>query len=550
MFRFCTIITVVFLSFTFQAASQHKVMFSNNYPPYNFTDEKGELVGFNVDILKAIINLYNADIEIKGESWITINQALENGNIQAIGGTHYPGSYDNNHIYCRSTINTSHCFLYNTNYIKKFSLETLRTEKKPQVALWRNDVLSHYILSINPSTQFIFVNNYTELLTSLERKDVTCIIAQRVGAMYFASTLNKDYIRTSNHRILERNMGFKVSKNNPELAEVINNGLEVLLSNGEYQKIYEKWIEPYNEDKNAWQQYLRYILFASILVIILIMLLLFINQVLQKRVRTKTKDLQQQLDVNAKIMAELEQEKERAEESDKMKSAFLANMSHEIRTPMNGILGFTDLLETQAYSAEEQLQFIGVIKQSGNRMLSTINNIIDVSKLESGGEKIKIEPVNIKGIVIELFSFFENEARSNNLELIGNTDDIIELSTFYTDEYKLNSILTNLIKNALKFTKKGFVKMECTLSETKADFKIIDSGIGIAKEKQKAIFNQFVQADFSHSSGFEGSGLGLSITKGYIELLKGSISMTSEPNKGTTFFFTIPNLKDELIKAK
>ena len=280
------------------------------------------------------------------------------------------------------------------------------------------------------------------------------------------------------------------------------------------------------------------------------MLLLFVNQVLQKRVRTKTKDLQQQLDVNAKIMTELEQEKERAEESDKMKSAFLANMSHEIRTPMNGILGFTDLLETQAYSAEEQLQFIGVIKQSGNRMLNTINNIIDVSKLESGGEKIKIDPVNIKGIVAELFSFFENEARSNGLELLGNTNDIIDLNTFYTDEYKLNSILTNLIKNALKFTKNGFVKIECKLSETKADFKIIDSGIGIPIEKQEAIFNQFVQADFSHSSGFEGSGLGLSITKGYIELLKGEISMNSEPNKGTTFFFSIPNLKDELNQTE
>ena len=540
MFRIASI-SLFILFFSIQAKPQHKVMFSDHYPPYNFTTENGELTGFNIDILKAIIDLYELEIEINGNTWDIINQALMKGDIQAIGGTHYPGSTDNDYIYTRSAINTSHCFLYNKNFHKRFSLEKLRSIQKPLVALWKNDVLLHYILSINPSTQFIFVNNYEELLNRLEREDVTCVIAQRVGAMYYADKLGKDHIRTSNHRILELNMGFKVSKDAPELAAVINNGLEVLISNGQYQLIYDKWIKTYNEDKNDWQDYLKYILMVSILVVAIIMLLLFANQVLQKRVRNKTKDLQQQLSLNAQIMQELEQQKQRAEESDIMKSAFLANMSHEIRTPMNGILGFTDLLESQEYSREEQLQFISVIKQSGNRMLSTINNIIDVSKLEAGAEKIKITKVDVMEILTELLHFFEHEANSKGLQLNIVENNPSNPNEFYTDEYKLNSILTNLIKNALKFTKKGFVKIDLTLSHKQAKFTIEDSGIGISTEKQEAIFNQFVQADSSHSSGFEGSGLGLSITKGYVDLLQGTIRMESRLNKGTIFYVSIPN---------
>lgn len=551
--RIIFFILLVFTMFCINKTSaESKVMFSNNYPPFNHLDENGELTGFNIDILKAIIELYDTEIEISGDKWNTINSALANGDIQAIGGAHYPGIPDNEYIYTRSVINTSHCFLFNKKHIKNFSLELLRTNPKPLVALWKNDVLEHYILSLNPNTQLIVVDNYKELVSALDRQDVTCIIAQRIGGMYYANKLGKDYIAASSHRILERNMGFKISKNNPELADILNNGLEIIMSNGTYNFIYNKWIEDFNKDDNEWQNYLKYVLLGGIVLSILILLLLFANQVLQTKVRKKTKDLQQQLMLNSQIMRELEDQKKKAEESEKMKSAFLANMSHEIRTPMNGILGFTELLKSQEYSKEEQLQFISVIQQSGFRMLSTINNIIDVSKLESGAEKMKISEVNITEILNELLVFFTPEANSKRLKL-----DIRQLGTeptdhFFTDEYKLNSILTNLIKNALKFTNKGFIKVEYSITENEANFTITDTGIGIPKDKQDTIFGEFIQANASNSSGFEGSGLGLSITKGYVELLNGEIKLESETNKGTSLYVRIPNsakqaaLEDEI----
>lgn len=241
-------------------------MFSNAYPPYNYLNEEGELVGFNMDILNAISDLYEEiDIELNSETWAIINKELENKTIQAIGGVHYSGSLENNYFYTRSSINTSHCFLYNTKNHNKFSLEFLRTKKEPLVALWKNDVLVHYILSINPSTKFLYVKNYIDLINSIDREDVTCVFGQRIVSKYYAEKEGGDYVMSLYHRILERNMGFKVSKELPELAEIINNGLEVILANGKYQQIYDKWIADYDKGHESLLNYIKYILFIAIL---------------------------------------------------------------------------------------------------------------------------------------------------------------------------------------------------------------------------------------------------------------------------------------------
>ena len=524
--------------------AQHEIMFSDNYPPYNYLNNEGKLVGFNVDILNAIKDIYKEDVFINSGEWYTINRALNNNEIDAIGGIHYPGSLDPNFIYTRPAINTSHCFLYNSNFHNKFSLEYVRTTKEPLIAMWKNDVLIRYVQSINPSAKFLFVTNYTDFINALDREDVTCIFGQRICAMYYAKSSYKDYVKPLNHRILERSMGFKVSKENPELAAILNNGLEVILANGEYQKIFDNSLAEYDEINNNWRIYLKYITLIGGLSLVILIFLIIVNRVLQNRVRTKTKDLREQLALNSQIMEELEEQKNKAEESDKIKTAFLANMSHEIRTPMNGILGFADLLKNTDYSSEKHSKFISIIQQSGHRMLDTINNIIEVSKLESGLEKPIIKAVPIKEIIRELRNFFHPEATLKGLSFVFKEKDSTLNQPFYTDEYKLNSILTNLIKNALKFTKKGSIEVSYSLHNGYAEFWIKDTGIGISKDKQASIFEQFVQADYSHTSGFEGSGLGLSISKGYDHFLKGHIKLESEPAKGSTFYVRIPNSID------
>ena len=534
---FALILFVITLQKSF---AQYEVMVSTDYPPYNYLNEKGELVGFNIDILNAIKNLYSVDIKVTGSNWQTANNFLEEGKIHAIAGAHFPGSPDNEYNYTRSIIQTSHCFIYNRKYRNKISIDEIRTTQDPLIVLWKNDVLIHYVHSINPNAKFIFVNNYEALLNELEKEEVTAAFSQKIISLFYANKLNRKYIQKGNEEILERNMGFKISKNASELTTILNNGLEVIMSNGEYKTIYDKWIKDYNTN-NPWQHFIKYLILAGIIASTIIVVLLAFNYVLKIRVRKKTADLHQQLELNTTITKELEKQKYKAEQSDKMKSAFLANMSHEIRTPMNGILGFTDLLKGHDYPIDEQQHFIELIQQSGRRMLNTINNIIEISKIESGVETLNLSEVKIENIIQELYNFFAPEAKMKGLELRIKRNKTTTNELFFTDSYKFNSIVTNLIKNALKFTQKGSITIEYFISDEKIDLLVSDTGIGISPEKQIEIFNYFVQADTSHSSRFEGSGLGLSISKEYTKMLKGKIWVESEIDRGSTFYVTIPN---------
>lgn len=542
------LICVIVFTNCYYLNAQYKIGVSNNYPPFNYIDNNGDLTGFNIDMLDAINSLYNNQIEIVTGDWQTLNHMLKTGQIDGISGAHYPGYPDNKHIYTRSIVNTSHCFFYNSKFQDEINIEMLRTMKDPVVALWKNEILMRYLLSVNPSTKFVFANNYNNLIQLLDDKNTTCAIAQRIRGKFHSAQRGTDYILNTSHRILERNMGFMLSPNKIELAAIINNATEVLLANGEYQEIYNKWLADYDKEPDELHAYWKYIILIGSSVITIFLLLIIINQILKSRVRSKTKDLLHQLDLNAEIMKELSRQKNMAEQSDKMKSAFLANMSHEIRTPMNGILGFAELLKTQEYSKKEELQFVNIIQQSGDRMLSTINNIIDISKIESGNEEALIKKVDVAKIISELHDFFMIEAKEKGIELIVNAEIKTPEVDFYSDMYKLTAILTNLIKNAIKFTNKGYVKVDYTLDTNKLKIVVSDTGIGIAPEKQKAIFDYFVQADHSHSSGYEGSGLGLSITRGYVELLNGTISTESAPAKGTAFTLNLPNLKPKNTK--
>ncbi|MFQ6610019.1 MAG: PAS domain S-box protein, partial [Fidelibacterota bacterium] len=245
-----------------------------------------------------------------------------------------------------------------------------------------------------------------------------------------------------------------------------------------------------------------------------------------------------------KAEEDLKKALEKAQESDRLKSAFLANMSHEIRTPMNGILGFTDLLKAPNLTGDEKDECIQIIEKSGNRMLNTINDIVDISKIEAGMIEVEKSEVSVNNILEGLYNFFVREAGEKGLELKYNPSLSDTESRIVTDQHKLEGILTNLIKNAVKFTEKGSITFGCTLKDTEnekcLEFYVTDTGIGIPADIIDAIFNRFEQADMGIARAFEGSGLGLAISKSYVEMLGGSIWVESEEGKGSTFSFTIP----------
>ena len=271
--------------------------------------------------------------------------------------------------------------------------------------------------------------------------------------------------------------------------------------------------------------------------------LLHIVQVTQnqsEKLKDANENLKQEIDRKENIQRELQNAKEKAEESDRLKSAFLANMSHEIRTPMNGILGFAQLLDKQDISREKQQEFINHIQKSGERLLATVNDLIDISRIETGQIEVSHEIINLNQEIVDIVNFFTTEANGKGID-IGVKDKLPGYEArIKTDQMKFSSVLRNLIKNAIKYTEHGSIAIGCKREGQYIRFYVADTGIGIPEDRQDAIFNRFVQADIADTRAYEGSGLGLSIARSYIELLGGKIWVESIEGQGSTFYFNLP----------
>ncbi len=253
------------------------------------------------------------------------------------------------------------------------------------------------------------------------------------------------------------------------------------------------------------------------------------------------------VDVTPRIRAtaELIKAKEAAEKADHLKSAFLANMSHEIRTPMNSILGFSQLLNKKRLSEEKRAQYHSIIQTNGKALLNLLDDIIDISKIESDQITVLKSAFNLNQLLDELYTLY-----SYTIDKMAGRDITFKLqkawkddeSFFYSDRERLQQVLNNLLGNAFKFTKNGCIEFGYEkISDKFIRFFIKDSGIGLDPEKIEIVFNRFQQADNSITREFGGTGLGLAISKGLVEKLGGNIWVDSEPGKGAVFYFTLPN---------
>ncbi len=245
------------------------------------------------------------------------------------------------------------------------------------------------------------------------------------------------------------------------------------------------------------------------------------------------------------IEFELIRAKEKAEENEKLKSSFLANMSHEIRTPMNGILGFTELLKNLKLTGEEQQEFIQIIEKSGTRMLSIINDIINISKIESQQAEVSISDTNINEQIDYIYHFFKQEADQKKLHISVKSGLTPDKAFTRTDGEKIYAVLTNLVKNAIKFTQSGSIEFGYNVKGDFFEFYVKDTGPGIPDEQKEIIFERFRQGNGTSKHNHEGAGLGLSISKAYVEMLGGKIWVKNNngndgDTSGVTFLFTIP----------
>jgi len=241
--------------------------------------------------------------------------------------------------------------------------------------------------------------------------------------------------------------------------------------------------------------------------------------------------------------------KNKAEESDRLKTAFLNNMSHEIRTPLNGIMGFTDLICEPGVTDELRQHYSSIINRNGNQLISIIDDIINIATIEAGQEVLHEDVSNVNTILDDLFNLFKEKVDLGKISFHYPTKLDEAQTSVVIDDTKLTQILTNLIRNAIKFTEKGAIEFGCELLNESLKFWVKDTGIGIPAEFHELIFDRFRQVNPDPEKLYGGNGLGLAISKAYIELMDGKIWVESSPGNGSCFFFTIP-FKSAMSESK
>ncbi len=268
----------------------------------------------------------------------------------------------------------------------------------------------------------------------------------------------------------------------------------------------------------------------------------------RKRAEQELKDKNEEYEVLNEELRQTNEElvyaKEKAEQSDRLKTAFLNNLSHEIRTPLNAICGFSQRLNKPALSVEKRNSFISIIRNSSDQLLSIVSDILTISSLETRQEQLYIDKVYINEIIINTLANFRQQGINQNISIYAKQPLSDKQSFVYTDHTKVTQILAALLSNALKFTHEGSVEfgynLKSDIQPAEIEFYVKDTGIGISKVLHQKIFNHFRQVETGLAKKYGGTGLGLSIAQGFVELLGGKIWVDSEPGKGSTFYFTIP----------
>lgn len=261
------------------------------------------------------------------------------------------------------------------------------------------------------------------------------------------------------------------------------------------------------------------------------------NSVLDEKVRERTHEL-------VRKNVELDAAREKAESSERLKTSFINNISHEIRTPLNGILGFGQILTDPLLKEEEKAEYLHIMNESSERLISTVTNFMEISIISSGNQEVIKAEFKPEFVLNDLKGHFKGICDRKNINLSVSLPPEAGSQKIYTDKELLFKILRHLLDNAIKFTDRGgFIIMGFEVRESEFLFYVKDTGKGISEDGKQSIFKRFMQEDNSYTRGYEGCGIGLSISTGLIELLGGTIWVDSEKGKGSTFFFTVPILQ-------
>ena len=489
--------------------------------PYGYFNEEGKYVGILPDMQLEIEKQLNIKFKHKYfQTWDSIIKYTQTHNDFIVVGI---AQTPRREKYLKFTSTLTRLPYIILTYSKS-GINRLEDLEEKKIAAPKSYAVVEYMENKYPEIKLVEFDFIKDGIRKVVLKEFDAMILNQMNAVYTIEEQGFTNLKIVDDLNFISRLTVGVSVDNEELFAIMDKVVENIPV---YRKkeIFNKHVRPNNKILTrrtilVWSV----IIFIGILVLGLSWLWLII---LRKQIKLKTKEL---------LAA-----KERAEESDRLKSAFLANMSHEIRTPMNGILGFTELLKDAEVNVTDQKEYVNIIYESGRRLLTTVNKIIEVSKIETGQITPFIEEVDINELLDYFIHFFALEAKQKGIKIECNKCIEGEKLIIKTDKGFIHSVISNLILNALKYTFKGKVEIGYIRLDNAIKFWVRDTGIGISEDHQKSIFNRFERIKDTKKYLVEGGvGLGLSIAKSYIEMLNGEIWVESKLNEGSTFYFTHP----------
>lgn len=521
-----------------------------DYPPFALITPDGQADGYSVDLIKAVADVMKLNIHFQTGPWSEVRSALENRQIDILPLVGYSEERDK-----KMDFTMPHTIVYDAVFTRKEDVDkfndfkTIADLKDKKVIVLRADNAHDYVTGIGiPTENIILADTNPQAMTLLASGQYDYVLMPKLMGLIIMRDLKLDNIQAVGAPIEDytRAFCFAVKEGDLKLATLLNDGLNIIKATGQYDQIYDKWFGALETNPINWS-----LIFKIVLIVIAVFLTLLIisfawSLSLKKQVAQRTQELQKEINERKRIELDLRHAKttleeayHKAEVANRTKSQFLANMSHELRTPLNGILGYAQIFSRDKSLTHKQQEGIRIIQRSGEYLLSLINDILDLSKIEAQHMELHPTDFNLIAFLQAVNELIDIRAKQKGISFIY--EPLSQLPQIvHTDEKRLRQILINLLGNAIKFTEHGGVTFKMKYQTNQLIFYIEDTGIGIAAKDLDIIFEPFQQISNSLNDKTEGTGLGLSITKKLITMMSGELTVTSELGKGSQFSISLP----------
>ncbi|MDF2934458.1 MAG: sensor protein [Chryseobacterium sp.] len=521
-----------------------------DYPPFSVTSD-GEADGFSVELLKAVAEETGLTIEFKIDQWNTIKNELQTGELDVLPLVGYTEEREK---YFDFTV--PYIVMYGNIFVREDN-DTIHSERDlygKEIIVMEGDNAHEFALRMNFSDKLVLAKSYTEAFEMLSSGKYDAVLAQSLVGIKLINDMNlnnikvvteldNDGISRTKTRLsgFEQKFCFAVKEGDKELLAKLNEGLAIVSVNGRYNELYNKWFPFLIDNEPSMIEMITYL--SKILIPLIFMLLIIFVIFVKKEVKRKTLELKKAND-------ELIVAKEESESANKAKSRFLANMSHELRTPLNAILGYSQVMQWDTTLSEENVASIKTINSCGEHLLSLINDVLVISKIESEKIDLNIDTFDFQELTVDIKSMFELQVSTKRLYF--NYHGLESIPRYVQgDKTKLKMVLINLIGNAIKFTEAGGINVQFSAENYIQDAFLLkvaveDTGVGIAPSDMDKLFKFFSQISNNGLSNM-GTGLGLAISQKFVKLMGGEIKVSSQVGIGSTFSFDIIIKKSPML---